>query len=66
MPQVGMILAQIVATMGLKLLSERVVRRVTVITLRALEAKTKEKHPKLSETIDVIADALEVPAEVSK
>lgn len=61
MPFIG-ILAPIVAQMGLLLLSERVVRRVVVITLRALESGMKSKYPHISDVIDVIADALEVPA----
>lgn len=63
---IGSVIAPIVATMGLKLMSERVVRNITVITLRYFEEKLKEKHPTLSAAVDVIADALEVPKEISK
>jgi hypothetical protein len=52
--------------MGLKLMSERVVRNVTVLTLRYFEEKLKAKHPTISAAVDIVADALEVPKEVSK
>jgi hypothetical protein len=57
----GSALAGIVAQMGLMLLTERVVRRVSVVTLRKLQAGAEEsKYPKLAEAIDVIADAWEL------
>ncbi len=58
------ILGPIIAQMGLMLLSERVVRRVTVLTLRALEGSLKKSYPHISDVIDVVADALEVPEPV--
>lgn len=57
-------LGPIIAQMGLLLLRERVVRKVTVITLRYLESKTTNKLTK--ELVDAVADALEPPAEVGK
>lgn len=56
----GNALSGIVASMGLMLMTERVVRRVSVITLRKLQAAAQEKHPKLAEAIDVVADAWEL------
>lgn len=55
----GNVIAPMVAQMGMLLLTERVVRRVTVLTLRWLEAKAP--NDSLAEAIDIIADALEVP-----
>lgn len=58
------ILGPIIAQMGLMLLSERVVRRVTVATLRALEKRVSNELTK--DIVDTVADALEVPPPVSK
>jgi hypothetical protein len=62
----GSVIAPIIATMGVKLMTERVVRNVTVLTLRYFEERLKAKHPTLSAAVDIVADALEVPKEVSK
>lgn len=58
------VIAPIFAQMGLMLLSERVIRRVTVITLRALEASVSNKLTK--DIVDTVADALEVTEPVKK
>lgn len=60
----GNILAPIVAQMGLKLLSERVVRRVAVLTLRHFA--DQPGNSLTHQYLGVVADALEVPAEVYK
>lgn len=56
------VLAPIIAQMGYILLSERVIRRVTVITLRYLADSSKNKftHDMLGE----VAQALDVPPAV--
>ncbi len=54
----GKTIAGIVAQMGLMLLTERVVRRVTVVTLREIERRAD--NPNLKELIDAVADALEI------
>lgn len=64
MPAFVMVLGKIIAQMGLMLLSERVVRSVTVSTLRALERKLSNQLSK--EIVDAVADALEVPPPVQK
>jgi hypothetical protein len=64
MPFLVNTLGPIIAQMGLLLLRERVVRKVTVITLRYLESKTSNKLTK--DLVDAVADALEPPAEVGK
>lgn len=64
MPFIVNTLGPIIAQMGLLLLRERVVRKVTVITLRYLESKTTNKLTK--DLVDAVADALEPPAEVGK
>lgn len=58
------IVGPIVAQMGMMLLSERVIRRVTVVTLRALERKTTNQLTK--DIVDTVADALDVPPPVKK
>ncbi len=60
----GNIVAPIIAQMGLRLLTERVVRRVAVVTLRSFEDRVS--NPRFKEAIDIIADALEVPEAISK
>ena len=52
-------IAPMIAQMGMLLMTERVVRRVAVLTLRWLEAKAPNQQ--LADAIDIIADALEVP-----
>ena len=64
MPFIISVIAPIFAQMGLMLLSERVIRRVTVITLRALEKKATNELTK--DIVDTVADALEVPPPVKK
>lgn len=61
---IGNILAPIIAGMGYRLLSERVVRRVTVITLRKLAESSKNKFT--HDMIATVADALDVPPTVYK
>lgn len=56
---IGNILAPIVAQMGWMLLSERVVRRVAVISVRWLESKTPNQSVK--DALEVIAKAWDVP-----
>jgi len=64
MPFIISVIAPIFAQMGLMLLSERVIRRVTVVTLRALEKKATNELTK--DIVDTVADALEVPLPVKK
>ena len=60
----GATLAPIIAAMGLRLVSERVIRRVTVITLRYFADSTKSKMT--HDLLETVAQALDVPAEVYK
>lgn len=64
MPFLVNVLGPIFASMGLMLLRERFVRKITVVTLRYFEAKTTNKLTK--DLVDAVADALEPPVEVSK
>lgn len=64
MPVFVTVLGKIIAQMGLMLLSERVVRTVTVATLRALERNVSNQLTK--DVVDAVADALEVPKAVGK
>lgn len=58
---IGEILAGIVAKMGMMLLTETVIKKVAIITLRALENKAKSAGSKsLADSIEVIAQAWEV------
>jgi hypothetical protein len=50
-------LAPVIAKLGLALLSEAVVRRVALITIRALEARCPNQYVK--ELLDTIGDAWE-------
>lgn len=61
MPAIGALLASIVAKMGMTLLTEAVVKRVAVATLRALEDKARKNgHKSIGDAVDAIADAWEV------
>lgn len=59
MPAFVMVLGKIIAQMGLLLLSERVVRKITVVTLKALAEKTTNKLT--HDVVNTVAEALEVP-----
>lgn len=61
---IGSTLAPIIAGMGLKLVSERVIRRVTVITLRYFADGTKSKVT--HDLLETVAQALDVPSNVYK
>ncbi len=61
---IGNILAPIIAQMGLMLLTERVVRRVAVITIRWIETRTP--NPNVKAGLEVIAHAWEVPELIYK
>ena len=60
MPFIINVLGPIVAQMGLLLLRERVIRKVTVITLKALADMTSNKLT--HELVDTVAEALEPPS----
>lgn len=62
--KIGDILAPIIAQMGLMLLTERVVRRVAVLTIRWIEGKTPNQNVK--EALEIIAKAWEVPELIYK
>jgi hypothetical protein len=55
------ILGSLIAQLGYMLLSERVVRRVAVVTLRKLEKSAEENNmPTIKGYVDAIADAWEI------
>jgi len=62
MPAFVMVLGKIIAQMGLLLLSERVVRKITVVTLKALAEKTTNKLT--HDIVATVSEALEVPPAV--